>query len=267
MTTIDTGHVTSADGTTIGYRRAGAGNARSLVISHGSISTSEQWIPVLENLGADLDVIAYDRRGRGLSGDAEEYSLAAEVADVAAILGVAGPGAALLGHSYAGICTLEAVRTGVKVSAHIAFEPPLPVHGPTAGDQLQPYLDLVAAGELDAAMRHACDHFLRIPQEEKEGVAASPLWPGFVELTPTWGRELAEIDRSVEHLDAYASSDVRTLVLAGTASPGHLIADADFLSERLPNATRVDMPGLNHFAHIFDPAGFSGIVRTFLAAN
>lgn len=265
MTAFTTEEIVAGDGTTIGYRRAGQG--WPLVITHGSICTGEQWIPVLEDLAADFEVFVYDRRGRGISGDAAEYSLATEAADIAAMLELAGPGAALLGHSYGAICTLEAIRTGAEVSAHIAYEPPLPVHGPTAGEYLAPYTELVAEGDLDGAMRLACDRFLRISEAEKEGVAASPLWPGFVELTPTWTRELEQIDLSVEHLDEYAASSPRTLLLVGTDSPGHLRDDSTFLEERLPDATRVDLEGQNHFAHVMDPKGVASVIRGFLQSG
>ena len=108
---------------------------------------------------------------------------------------------------------------------------------------------------------------LRISEAEKEGVAASPLWPGFVELTPTWTRELEQIDLSVEHLDEYAASSPRTLLLVGTDSPGHLRDDSTFLEERLPDATRVDLEDQNHFAHVMDPKGVAAVIRGFLQSG
>lgn len=102
--------VESADGTVIGYRKLGSGSP--IILVHGSISTGEQWLAVAEQLADANTVYIMDRRGRGLSADAEDYSLNTESDDIKALLDVAGKGASLLGHSYGAICALEAVRTG-----------------------------------------------------------------------------------------------------------------------------------------------------------
>lgn len=65
--------IESADGTAIGYRKLGSGSP--IVLVHGSISTGEQWLPVAGHLANSHTVYIMDRRGRGLSGDAEGYSL------------------------------------------------------------------------------------------------------------------------------------------------------------------------------------------------
>src|SRR5436190_483980 len=107
----------SADGTTIGFYRRGTGPA--LVITHGSISSGE------------------------LVADTRPYDLAAEVADIAAVMAVAGPGAHLLGHSYGALCTLAHAQTHGIEGTLVVYEPPLAVDGPVAGDELARYRELV----------------------------------------------------------------------------------------------------------------------------
>jgi pimeloyl-ACP methyl ester carboxylesterase len=255
--------VESTDGTSIGYRKLGSGSP--IVLVHGSISTGEQWLAVAEQLAKSHTVYIMDRRGRGLSADAEEYSLRTESDDIKTMLGAAGDGAALLGHSYGAICTLEAVRTGASVSSLVLYEPPLPIDAPTAGAALGEYAAAVDAGDGDKAMRVAAKHFLRISPEETEALAASPLWPGMIELSPTWTRELSEIDKTNVLVQEYIKIDVPTLLLVGEASPSHLVGASRYLQQGLPKATEAVFPGQNHFAHVMDPATVAEAITAFLA--
>ncbi|UZX03218.1 alpha/beta hydrolase [Arthrobacter sp. CDRTa11] len=259
---ITTHTVQSADGTLIGYRRLGSGSP--IVLVHGSISTGDQWHGVAAELARTNTVYVMDRRGRGLSADAEEYALGTESDDIKALLEVAGEGSALLGHSYGAICALEAVRTGASVSSLVLYEPPLPVDAPTAGAALEDYAAAVNEGDGDKAMRIAAAHFLRISPEETEGLAASPLWAGMVGLSATWTRELREIDLTDVLIQQYADLDVSTLLLVGEASPTHLVGASTHLQQRLANVTGHRMPGQSHFAHVMDPAGVAGAIQAFI---
>jgi pimeloyl-ACP methyl ester carboxylesterase len=254
--------VESADGTSIGYRKLGSGSP--VVLVHGSISTGQQWLAVAEQLANGHTVYIMDRRGRGLSADAEDYSLSTESGDIKAMLGVAGEGSALLGYSYGAICALEAVRTGASVSSLVLYEPPLPVDAPTAGAALGEYAAAVEAGDGDRAMRVAAKHFLRISAEDTEALAASPLWAGMVELSPTWTRELSEIDKTDILIQEYIKIDVPTLLLVGEASPSHLVGASRHLQQRLVNVTETVFPGQNHFAHVMDPVSVAEAINAFV---
>ncbi|QCO98173.1 alpha/beta hydrolase [Arthrobacter sp. 24S4-2] len=254
--------VESVDGTLIGFRKLGSGSP--IVLVHGSISTGEQWLAVAEQLADANTVYIMDRRGRGLSADAEKYSLRNEADDIKAVLDLSGEGSALLGHSYGAICALEAVRTGASVSSLVLYEPPLPVDAPTAGAALQEYAAAVDEGNGDKAMRIAATNFLRISPDETEALAASPLWPGMVELSPTWTRELSEIDLTDVLIQQYVEIDAPTLLLVGEASPAHLVGASRHLGQRMTNVTEHLVPGQNHFAHVMDPAGTADAIKAFL---
>lgn len=261
--TVSSHTVVSADGTTIGYRKLGSGTP--VVIVHGSICTGDQWMPVAEELAANHTVYVMDRRGRGLSGDAEPYSLGTESDDIKTMLAVAGNGAALLGHSYGAICALEAIRTGATVPSLVLYEPPLPIDSPTAGEALVDYAAAIEANDGDKAMRIAAKHFLRISPEETAGLAASPLWAGFVEQSPTWTRELREIDKTDVLVDEYIKIDVPTLLLVGEVSPSHLVGASNHLRQRMPDTTESVFPGQNHFVHVMDPQSVAAAINAFLA--
>lgn len=263
---IVTATVKSSDGTTIAYRHLGAGDP--IVIVSGSLTTSEAWLPVAAHLAGRYSVYVLDRRGRGLSGDAESYTLATEAADIAAVVDRAvrdtGATPVLVGHSFGAICCLEAVRLGTEVASLVLYEPPLPVEGPVAGKYLDDYAALVAASDNDRAMRLAAKHFLRVSEAETEALAATPLWDQFLALAPTWTRELAAIDASVTKLPEYSALPVRTLLLAGEISPSHLLGATTHLDSTLPDATLVILPGQSHSANTVDPAGVARVLAGFI---
>ena len=101
-------HVVSTDGTPIAVWRSGDGPP--LVLVHGATADHSRWAPVLPALQERFTVLAIDRRGRGRSGDAATYAIEREYEDVAAVVEWAGEHVSVLGHSYGGVCALEAAR-------------------------------------------------------------------------------------------------------------------------------------------------------------
>src|SRR5918994_4256030 len=98
--------VTSLDGTPIAYWRSGEGPP--LVLVHGTSADHSRWAPVLPAFEERFTVYAVDRRGRGESGDSEDYSIEREFEDVAAVVDSIEAPVNLLGHSYGAVCSLEA---------------------------------------------------------------------------------------------------------------------------------------------------------------
>ena len=89
--------VKSKDGTTIAYERSGSGPALILVdgaLCSRAFGPSPKLAPLL---APHFTVYAYDRRGRGQSGDTPPYAPAREVEDIAALIDAAGGSASLLG--------------------------------------------------------------------------------------------------------------------------------------------------------------------------
>jgi pimeloyl-ACP methyl ester carboxylesterase len=259
MSDIQFESTTSADGTEIGYLRRGTGPA--LVITHGSVATSEQWIPATDHLAEHFTCYVHDRRARGRSGDAAAYDLSTEFADIAAIMAVAGAGAHLLGHSYGALCTLAYAETEPLDGTLVLFEPPLAVDGPVAGEGLASYRDLVDSGDLDAALEFALVNFVRVPAEAVPEIRKTPLWAACAPLTPTWVRELEQIDALGDDLKHYAAITAATHLIAGTATTPFLLESAHALVDVIPGAAITELPGLDHFAHLMDPAGFAATVQ------
>ena len=105
--------IKSKDGTTIAYERSGSGPALILVdgaLCSRAFGPSPKLAPLLAR---HFTVYAYDRRGRGKSGDTLPYSPQREVEDIAALVHEAGGSASLVGLSSGGALALEAAASGL----------------------------------------------------------------------------------------------------------------------------------------------------------
>src|SRR2546422_2151546 len=78
----------SADGVRIVYLRLGQG--RPLVIVGGALYDHRRWLKVAHLLSGRLTVCVMDRRGRGGSGDANDYIPEREIDDIAAVIAATG---------------------------------------------------------------------------------------------------------------------------------------------------------------------------------
>src|SRR5438105_1037623 len=98
--------VISKDGTPIAFDQSGQGPA--LILVAGALTTRPAWTPLAAHLAPHFSVFAYDRRGRGESGDKLPYAVEREVEDIDALIDEAGGSAFLFGHSSGAALVLEA---------------------------------------------------------------------------------------------------------------------------------------------------------------
>ena len=100
---------TSSDGTTIAYTKLGSGPPLILVdgaFCYRENGPSSKLVPLLAE---HFTVFAYDRRGRGASGDAPVYAIENEVDDLRSVVREAGGSAFAVGISSGGALALQAV--------------------------------------------------------------------------------------------------------------------------------------------------------------
>jgi pimeloyl-ACP methyl ester carboxylesterase len=263
-TAIEIRHTTSADGTSIGWRQLGTGPA--IVIAHGSLATGEQWLPVAQILTERYTVMLVDRRGRGLSGDAPDYDLSTEVADLEAVLAVAGAGAGLFGHSYGAIVAAATAAAGADISALALYEPPLPVSGvdPRESAVRSSIAAAVAAGDHDGALSMMLTGRVGMAEADVANLRRTPQWAGMLETVPPLPRELHVIDGLVDDLDRFTTIKQASLLLIGKESARKYVGATRFLVEKLPTTTLVEIPGQGHFAHLAVPDTVADAVRSFL---
>src|SRR5438445_315066 len=146
--------VISKDGTPIAFDQSGQGPA--IILVAGATATRLAAVSVAAALAPHFTVYAYDRRGRGESGDTAPYAAEREVEDIQALIEEAGGSAYLYGISSGVVLALEAANRGAGVEKLVAYEPPFIVDDtrpPVAPDYATKLNELVAADRRGDAVR------------------------------------------------------------------------------------------------------------------
>lgn len=260
---LDMEHVTSRDGTIIGYNKKGSGPP--LLLVHGTTANHKRWSEVSSQFEQYFTVYAMDRRGRGGSTDAPEYELIHEAEDVAAVVESIGEPVFILGHSYGAVCSLEALLLTDKVRRIILYEPPIPtgiIMYPTdVPDRMQALID---NDELETALEVFMREVVKMPEHELEMYRQLPMWKERVLLVPTIPRELA-IDRKYSFdPDKFVNLRVPAMLLLGGDSPPLFQQAIKVVDSALPNSSVVILPGQQHIAMDTNPDLFVREVLQFL---
>jgi pimeloyl-ACP methyl ester carboxylesterase len=218
-TTVIAGHVTSKDGTPIAYERRGTGPA--VILVGGATMSGSGSAPLAEELaGHGFTVYAYDRRGRGDSGDTLPYDVAREIEDLDALVAEAGGTAHLYGISSGGALVLEATAAGIPVDRLAVYEVPYDTSdgGP---ERHREYVERLEALLAEGRRGDAVEHFMRsvgTPEEMVESVKSSPMWPSLESLAPTLAYDAACLGDRRPPAGRLARITRPTLVATGTAS-------------------------------------------------
>lgn len=255
--------ILSRDGTRIAYRRSGAGPP--LLLVHGMVADhSTTWRFVLPGLEQNFTVYAMDRRGRGGSGDSPAHELKREAEDVAAVVDSIGQPVNVLGHSYGGLCVLEAALLTANLHRLIIYEGVAPhgadVFSPGAADRLQAML---AAGDVEGMLGVFLRDEANIPPEEVDLLRSQrDAWATRLRNAPTVPREIRATERYSFDPERFRLMQTPTLLLVGEDSPALELENARTVAEALPQARVVVLPGQQHLAMYTAPEMFvSEIVR------
>ena len=247
----------SKDGTAIAFEWLGKGPG--LIIVGGALSTRSFVVSEIEaagdaGLARHFTVFAYDRRGRGESGDATLYAAEREVEDIDALIAQAGGSAFVFGHSSGAVLALEAARLlPNRITKLALYEPPFLLDGsrPPLPEGFQAQLErLVASGRRGDAVEYFMTAAVGTPGEIVAQMRNSPPWPGFEKDAHTlvyegilMGDTLRGKPSSIKR---WASVSVPTLVMDGGASPEFMHHAVEALVDVLPNAQHRRFPGLGH---------------------
>lgn len=248
----------STDGTSISVARTGSGPP--LVLCHGSTGSKDSWSGVAPILGQHHTVYRYDRRGRGASGDAEEYSLAQEVDDLHVVLSLAGADAHLVAHSFGGLCALEAARAVGKIRSLVLYEPP--VHAAQLPEALQA-VACIEAGSLEDGLSTFLSA-VGVADEELDFLRSLPhVWARLLEGARSLPREVQAAHSLAWQPDRYADVDAPTLLLQGSLTEAAVYLTIDELQDAIPHAEVREIRGQRHLAFAFAPELFAEAVLRF----
>jgi pimeloyl-ACP methyl ester carboxylesterase len=247
------GFVRSTDGTPIGLLSAGTGPP--LLLVHGGLSGMFRWAPLWPLLTPLFAVTAMDRRGRGSSGDAEDYALEREFDDVRAVVeelaARAGRPVDVLAHSLGAVCALGAAGRGAPVRRMVLYEPPGPPTVPA--DWLRRLHATIAAGQSGLAVASFLVEVIGLTRDRvselREQALQAGTGPGVDDVLAVASRTLGREAEALAALDLLALAGgvwqpVRFLL--GSSSPPWATEVTRILAAQLPRSEIVALEGEGH---------------------
>jgi pimeloyl-ACP methyl ester carboxylesterase len=256
--------VTSADGVPIAFDTFGQGPP--VILVHGAFSDRTTTAALAHVLAPDFTVIAYDRRGRGDSGDSPEYTVTKELDDLTALIRHLGGVAMVFGHSSGAILALSAAagRSGVEKVA--AYEPPFVLDGrrPRPADDLVDQVRaLLRAGRRGEAAALFLTAGANASAQDVAALQATPDWAWYVGLAHTLPYDLAFCGPGLR-LPAvrFASIKAPALLIGGGTSPEWFRAAARATAASIPGARYTTLDDHDHGV-LAKPDALGPVLRDF----
>jgi pimeloyl-ACP methyl ester carboxylesterase len=249
--------VISKDSTPIAFDQSGQGPA--IILVAGATSTRLAAASLAAALAPHFTVFAYDRRGRGDSGDTAPYAVEREVEDIDALITEAGGSAFVFGHSSGAVLALEAARLlPTRITKLAVYEPPFIIDDsrpPAPRDYASHLNELVSSGRRGDAVAYFMTE-VGTPAEMVAQMRQSPMWPALEAVAPTLVYDVTIMEDTQRGdplpLRKWAAVTVPTLVMDGTVFLGrgesHVVLrhGADELANILPDAQRRILEGQDH---------------------
>ena len=236
----------------------------------GALNTRHAAATLAELLAPGFTVHAYDRRGRGDSGDTPPYAVEREVEDLQVLVEHAGGTAFAFGHSSGAVLALEAALETPGITKLVLYEPPFIVDDsrpPLPDDYVAHLKELAATDRRGEAVEYFMTTGVGVPAGAIPSMRESPFWPSVEAVAHTlWYDGMIMGDNMVGKplsADRWSSVTIPTLVIAGGASPPSLPNAVQQLADVLPNARRLTMEGQTHEV---DPTLLAPVLREFFTS-
>jgi pimeloyl-ACP methyl ester carboxylesterase len=237
-----------------------------LILVHGTTADHTRWAPVLPAFAQYFSVYALDRRGRGGSGDAEQYAIEREFDDIAALVNSLPEPVFLVGHSYGALCSLEAALRTTQLRKLVLYEPPVPtgseIYAPDVVSRIQ---GLLEAGDREGAVILFLQEVAGVPPDELEILRAAPNWPSRITAAHTILREMRGSNEYVFEPTRFGDLRTPTLLLSGGESPAFFKRATEAVQAALPVSQVHILAGQQHTAINTAPEVFTRDVVEFLA--
>ncbi len=248
--------LTSPDGTTIAYDRAGTGPA--IVFVAGAFNLRDTLAPLAAELADEFTVLTYDRRARGDSGNTKPWSIDREVEDLEALIAEAGGRAHVFGLSSGGILALHAATRSAAVDRVVCYEPPYLFGEGNAADLPARLGELVDAGRAADAVVLFQTEGIRLPAEIVAGIRRSPMFAALEAMAQS-----VVYDSSIATgAEPPAGLTKPALIMHGAQTWPLLAQSAAKTAAVLPAGHHVEVPG--GVNHTIDPSVVGPVVADFL---
>ena len=244
-----------------------AGDGPPVILLHGLFGAAQNWGAVQRHLAARHRVLALDLRNHGASGRADAMDYPAMAADVAETMRAMGTGpAAVIGHSMGGKAAMALAlaepglvsRLVVVDIAPIAYPPALRSY--VAAMQAIPLHSGLARRDADAALAAT------IPEPGIRAFLIQNL--RMQDDPPRWRLGLEHIDAAMPVIESFPDLPGRydgpTLVINGERSDYIRPDSHPRFRSLFPAARFATVPGVGHWVHAENPAGFLALVDPFL---
>ena len=259
--TYTTGVVTSADGTTIGYRRLGDGPG--LLLVSGGYLAAQHYMELAAALSGTFTVYVLDRRGRGRSGPpGEKYCMARECEDIEALIAETGT-RLVFGHSSGGLIALQAALGLPAIGKVAVYEPALSMYGAFDLSWIPRFERELDQGDLAAAMvtfgkgvgddrrtallPRRLFEFVLNRYFRRQRSTHTPGEESIPELIPLQRLDV-QIFAEMASSEGFAELRADALLMDGRRTPQPVHRALDALQATLPQATRVTLDGVGHEA-------------------
>lgn len=265
----------SANEVELNYDATGSGE--TLVLVHGGWSDRHNWLTVAAELARSCSVVAYDRRGHGLSQRGFQGSRRDQEDDLAALIeGLGGEPANVTGTSFgASIAIGLACRRPELVRSVIAHEPPLIS---VAADNLEvlSQLEAVQATVQEVVARVELGDALGAARQFVEEVALGPgawellpepLRGTMVDGAPAFVAEQKDPMWASVELDELANIECPLLLTQGDASPAWFGPIVAKLAGAIDQAEVHTYRGAGHAPHLTHPGDYLDTVTGFLSRS
>jgi pimeloyl-ACP methyl ester carboxylesterase len=259
--------VTSKDGTALAFDRSGEGPP--VVLVGGALSTRGAAEPLTRLLAPSFTVYAYDRRGRGDSGDTPPYAVEREMEDIHSLVEDAGGSTCAFGHSSGGVLALEAAAQTLGITKVALYEPPFIVDDsrpPVPDESIEWLTELLSTDRRGEAVEYFMVTGVGVPREAVASMKDAPSWSAMEAVAHTLPYDMRVMGDNLTGKplpsDGWASVTIPTLVIDGGASPPWLGNAAQALVDVLPDARRRTIEGQTHDV---DPALLAPVLGEFFA--
>jgi pimeloyl-ACP methyl ester carboxylesterase len=232
-----------------------AGAGAPVLLLHGSVSSAAMWTPVIDALKSRFRVLAPDLIGYGRTDPwpaGHDYSLDDEVRLIVPLVMNQPEGVHVVAHSYGGAVALQLARSGGVVLRSLTLIEPVAFYALREAGEPQAwsaaeafrraYVERIAAGETEAAMRAFVDYWsLGGTWDAMDEAARAQMRRATAKIVLDFQAAFADPGP-----DPFRDIRLPVHLIAGDRSPEPAQRVAAVLARSLPSASLQVVSGANH---------------------